>query len=128
MKEDLHCIRFSYAFVLYVFSFPRKSMFFYVIFIRPYPHSPDCHKLNKRFPKKVFCKEVQPYFEISLWSFKHKIFEQNFCQYATVYLVRIWTCKNANEKVHTFSWKSKHAKNGQKGKKNGYCVNSLLTL
>ena len=34
---------------------------------------------------------VQPYFEISLSSFIHKIFEENFHQYLTAYLVQIWT-------------------------------------
>ena len=43
----------------------------------------------------------------------------------TVHLVRIWTYKNADEKEHTFSRKSK---NGQKRTKNGYCVNSPLLL
>ena len=53
---------------------------------------------------------VQPYFEISLLSFIRKIFEQNFYQYITVYLVRIWTYKNADEKAHTFSKRSKNVK------------------
>ena len=40
----------------------------------------------------------------------HEIFEQNFYRYITVYLVRIWTYKNADEKAHTFSRRSKNVK------------------
>ena len=58
--------------------------------------------MDKSFPKKNFCRGVHPYFEISLLSFIHKHFEQNFYQYVPVYLVRIWTYKNADEKAHTF--------------------------
>ena len=36
--------------------------------------------------------------------------------------MRIWTYKNADEKVHTFSRRSK---NGRKRTKNGYCVNKF---
>ena len=68
------------------------------------------HILDKSFPKKFFCKGVQLYFEISLLSFIHKIFEQNFYLYITVYLVRIWTYKNADEKAHTLSRRSKNVK------------------
>ena len=53
---------------------------------------------------------VQRYFEILLLSCIHKIFEQNFCQYITVYLVRKWTYNNADEKAHTFSPRSKNVK------------------
>ena len=95
-------------------------LFFIRIFISPYPHKPDSHILDKSFPKKIFCKEVQLYCKISLLSFIHKVFEQNFYLYAIVCLVRIWTFKNADEKAHTFS----RSKNGQKRTKNGYCVNS----
>ena len=68
------------------------------------------HILNKDFPKNIFGKGVQLYFEISLFSFIRKIFEQKFYLFITVYLVRIWTYKNANEKAHTFSRRSKIAK------------------
>ena len=81
---------------------------------------------GKSFPKKFFCKGVLLYFEISLLSFIHKNFEQNFYLYIiTVYLVRIWTNKNADEKAHTFSRRSKNAK---KRTKNGYCLNSPLVI
>ena len=44
---------------------------------------------RQSFPKKTF--------EISLLSFKHKNFEQNFYRYVTV---RIRACKNVDKKVH----------------------------
>ena len=84
--------------------------FFIRSFICPCPHYPDCHVLDKNFPKKTVCKGVQLYFEISLLSFIHKILEQNFYLFATVYLVRMWTYKNADEKAHTFLRRSKHVK------------------
>ena len=69
---------------------------------------------GQKLSEKFFCKEVQPYFEISLLSFIHKIFEQNLYQYVTVYLVRIWTYKNVDEKGHTFSRRVKNVKNRTK--------------
>ena len=52
----------------------------------------------------------QKFFEnILVWSgtaqlcFEISLFEQNFYQYVTVYLVRKWTYKNADETAHTFS-------------------------
>ena len=69
---------------------------------------------DKSFPKKIFYKKVSLYFEISLLSFIHKIFEQNFYPCVTVYLVQIWTYKNADEKAHTFSRRSKNVKNRTK--------------
>ena len=76
----------------------------------PHPHQPDSHTLNKSFPKKILRKGVQLYFEISLLSFIHKIFEQNPYPYTTVYLVRTRNHKNADEKAHTPPRRSKNAK------------------
>ena len=39
-----------------------------------------------------------------------KFFRKIFVQYVTVWLVRIWTYKNADEKAHTFSRRSKNVK------------------
>ena len=78
---------------------------------------------TKVFRKEFFCKGLSLYFEISLLSLMHQIFEQNFYPYVTVYLVRIWTYKNTDEKAHTFSRRSKNVK---KRTKNGDCVNSPL--
>ena len=50
------------------FASPWTSMpIFISIFICPYPHQPDSYILDKSFPKKIFCKAVQPYFETSLY-------------------------------------------------------------
>ena len=65
---------------------------------------------GEKFSEKKFLWRIQLYFEISLLSFIHKIFEQNFYLYVTVYLVRIWTYQNADEKAHTFSRRSKNVK------------------
>ena len=71
---------------------------------------------GQKFSEKTFWKAVRTaLFEISLLSFIHKLFEQNFYLYVTIHLVRIWTYKNANEKAYTFSRRSKNVKkNGQK--------------
>ena len=82
--------------------FLKKYALFHPHFYKSIPHIPDSHILDKCFPKKIFCEGVQLYFEISLLSFIHKIFEQNFYLYTTIYLVRIWTHKNADEKAHYF--------------------------
>ena len=66
--------------------------------------------LDKSFPKKIFCKGIQLYYEMSLLSFIHKIFEQDFYLFTTFYLVQIWTYKNADEKAHTFSRRSKNGR------------------
>ena len=58
---------------------------------------------------------------IALYPFTKNFFRKTFVQYVTVWLVRIWTYKNADEKAHTF-WK--RSKNVKKRTKNGYCVNS----
>ena len=65
---------------------------------------------GQKFSKKIFLERVQLYFEILLLSFIHNIFEQNFYLYVAVYLVRIWTYENADEKAHTFSRRSKNLK------------------
>ena len=63
--------------------------------------------------EKNFFKAIQLYFEIQLLSLTRKIFEPNFYQCAIVYLVRIWTQKNADEKEYTFSWSSKNVKKNE---------------
>ena len=44
-----------------------------------------------------------------LYPFTKNFFRKIFVQYVTVWLVRIWTYKNADEKAHTFS-RSKNVK------------------
>ena len=57
---------------------------------------------GQKFSESIFGEGVQLCFEISF-------FEQNFYLYVKVYLVRIWTYKNAEEKARTFS-RSKNLK------------------
>ena len=52
VKVDLHSIRFSSA-----FASPRTSTSCFICtFICLYPHSQDCHILDKSFAKKMFAK------------------------------------------------------------------------
>ena len=100
---------FSSVFLRFYFSLKKYALFhphFYksISALTRQPHT------GQKFSEKNFFKGVQLYFEISLLSFIHKIFEQNFYLYITVYLVRIWTYKNADEKAHTFSRRSKNVK------------------
>ena len=44
----------------------------------------------------------------------HKIIDQHFYQYTTIYLVRIRPYKNADEKAHTFSRRNKNVKKRSK--------------
>ena len=119
---DLHSIRFLSVFVRFFtfLLFHKKVCNFSSAFIYVSIRANQIVTYWTRVSeKKIFCKEIlQLYFEISLLPFIYKIFEQNFYQYITIYFVRIWTYKNADEKAHTFLWRSK---NGQKSTKNGYC-------
>ena len=110
---NLHSFRFSFVFVRFftflllldkVCAFPSA---FLCVHVRT---NQTVTYWTKVFRKKIFCKRVQLYFEISLLSFIHKMFGQNFYPYTTIYLVRIWTYKNADEKAHTFSRRSKNVK------------------
>ena len=85
---------------------------------------------GQKFSEKFFCKGVQLYFEISLLSFIHKIFEQNFYQYIAVsdYLVRIWTYKNVDEKAHTFSRSKNVKKQTKRPKKRILCKCTFILL
>ena len=49
-------------------------------------------------------------------------------QNVTIWLERIWTYKNADEKDHTFSWRRKYVQKRTKRTKIGYCVNPYLEL
>ena len=70
-------------------------------------------------------KSFWPWGTALFWNIALIAYTQNFYQYIAVYLVLIWTYKNADEKAQTFSRRSKNVeKNGQKRTKNGYCVNS----
>ena len=105
LKVNLPSIRFSSVFFLrFCFSLNKYVLFYPHFYMSISALTKQSHT-GQKLSKKNFCKGVQPYFKISLSSFIHKIFEQNFNQYVTVYLVGIWTYKNAYEIAHTFSKK-----------------------
>ena len=83
-KVNLHSIRFSYVFVRF-FAFLLlldKVCAFSSAFLCVHIRTNQTVTYGKKvFRKKIFCKGVQLYFEISLLSFIHKIFEQNFYLY-----------------------------------------------
>ena len=116
----LHSTYFSSALVQFCafFLFLEKVCSFSSTFLYVHIRTSQTVRYSTNFSEKYFFEEVQRYFEISLLSFIHKTFEQNFYQYVTLYLVRIWACKNVDEKVHTFSWeKQKRKKNRQNEQK-----------
>ena len=119
-------VRFRPFFFRFWFSLTKSALFHPHFYVSISALIRQSHT-GQKFSEKNSCKGVQLYFEISLLSFIHKNFEQNFYLYIIVYLVRIWTYKNADEKAHTFSRRSKNVKNGRKRTKNGYCVNSGST-
>ena len=111
MKVKLHSIRFSSVFFYVFASSVNKYVLFHPHFYKSIPALTKLSHSGQKLSEKIFCSRVQPYFEILLLSFIRKVFEQNFYQYETVYLVRIWTYKNADEKEHTCSRKKqKHKK------------------
>ena len=114
LKVNLHSIHFSSVFLRFCFSV-NKYVLFHPHFYMSISALTKLSHIGQKLSEKIFCKGAQPYFKISLLSFMHKIFEQSFYQYITVYLVRIWTYKNADEKSHTFSRRCKNVKkNGRK--------------
>ena len=95
-------LRFCFSVKKYAIFYPHFYMFISAL-------TRQLHT-GQKFSEKFFCKGVQLCFEISLLSFIHKIFEQNFYLYITVYLVQMLTYKNADEKARTFSRRSKNGR------------------
>ena len=60
--------------------------------------------------------------------FNKKFFRKTFVQYVTVWLVRIWTHKNADKKAHTLSWRSKNVKKRMKTYEKRILCKFTLTL
>ena len=90
LKVNLRSIRFSSVFLRFSFLLKKYAHFHPCFYKSIYALTRQSHA-GQKYPKKLFCKGVQLYFEISLLSFIHKIFEQKFYLYTAVYLVRIWT-------------------------------------
>ena len=101
-------------FVRFCFSLTKYPLFHPHFYVSISALTRQSHT-GQKFSEKNFFKGVQLYFEISLLSFIQKIFEQNLYLYITVYLVRIWTYKNAEWKsAYFFKEKQKRKKNRRK--------------
>ena len=136
---NLHSIRFSYVFVSF-FTFllflDKVCAFHPHFYLSISALTRQSHTGQKFSEKFFFCKGALLYFKISLLSFIHKIWNKIFIYIQgvhkvrvhfalkvhlkctrtlwtpciTVYLVRIWTYKNADKKAHAFSRRSKNVK------------------
>ena len=95
-----------------------RSAFFHSHFYKSLSALTRQSHTGQKFSEKIFFKGLQLYFETSLLSFigLHKIFTYI---YTTVYLLRIWSYKNADEKAHSvyflfFKKKQKRRKSAKK--------------
>ena len=114
IRKQLRCIYtvsvfrpFSSVFLRFCF-FLKKYALFHSHFYKSISALTRQSHTGQKFSENFFCKGVLLDFEISLLTFIHKNFEQKFYLYITVYLVQIWTYKNADEKALTFSRRSKN--------------------
>ena len=62
----------------------------------------------------MYEQTIRAIFQNKAVPLRKKFFRTTFVQYVTVWLVRIWTYKNADEKEHTCSRRSENVKNGRK--------------
>ena len=96
-------VRFCTFFVsIYKYSF---SCLHFCMFISALT---DCHILDKSFPMKIFVKGYSSILKYRSHCSYPKFKKKTFYQYAAVYLVWLWTYKNADEKAHSFSCISKN--------------------
>ena len=118
---NLHSIRFSSVFVRFCFCL-KKYAFFPSHILKSISAQSRLLYIHENFLQKfcawtiiaIFQNRAVPY------PFTKNFFRKTFVQFVTAWLVRIWTYKNADEKSHTFSRRSKNAKkNGPKRTKNG---------
>ena len=89
---------FAFRLRLHVFFSMKNYVVFSSAFLYVHIALTKLSHTGQKFSQSIFGKGVQLCFEISF-------FEQNFYlySYVTIYLVRIWTYKNAEEKARTFS-------------------------
>ena len=66
--------------------------------------------IDKNFVRKFCVWTIRAVFRNRAVPLYKKIFRKTFVQYVTVWLVRIWTHKNADEKAHTLSRRRKNVK------------------
>ena len=128
---DLHSIRFSTIFVCF-FTFlllREKVCNFSSAFL--YVHICTNQAVTYWtivFRKFFFVKEYSSILKYRFYRLYKNFWTKFFYLYITVYLMRIWTYKNADEKAHTFSRKSKNVQKQTKRTKNGCCVISPLRV
>ena len=109
LKANLHGIRFSYVFFLgFCLSLKKYALFLPHLYKFIFAVSRLLHVDKNSVQKAIFQNRTVHLFQNCFW--------KTFVQYVTVWLVRIWTHKNADEK-HSFSWKRK---NLQTRTKSGY--------
>ena len=108
IKVNLHCIRFSYVFVR--FCFLKKFALFHPHFYKSISALSRLLYIGKNFVQKFCVRRIRAIFQYRAVPLCKKFFRKRFVQYVTVWLVRIWTYKNADEKAHTFSRRSKNGR------------------
>ena len=111
-KVNLHSIRFSYVFVRF-FTFLlllKKYALFHPHFYKSISALSRLLHIDKNFVQKFWVWTIRAIFRNKTVPVYKKFFRKTFVQYVTVRLVRIWTHKNADEKAHTLSRRSKNVK------------------
>ena len=110
IRVDLHSIGFSSVFLRVCFSVKKYALFHPHFYMSISALTRQSYT-GQKFSKKIFfvkgCSSILNYRYYRSYT---NIFEQTFYLYITVYLVRIRTYKNADEKDHT----SGRSKNGRK--------------
>ena len=104
---NLHSIRFSFVFVGFLrFCFLKNYALFHPNFYKSISALSRLLYIEKNFVHERY----ERYFKIELYPFTKTFFRKTLVQYVTVWLVRIWTYENADEKSHSFSWRSINVK------------------
>ena len=109
VKVNLHSIRFSSVFLRFCF-FLLKYALFHPHFYKFISALRRLLYIVKNFVQKFCVWTLRAIFQNQAVPLYKKNFRKAFVQYVTVWLVRIWTYKNADEKAHTFSRRSKNVK------------------
>ena len=132
LKENLHSIRFSYVFVLFLrfcFSLKKYALFHSHFYKSIYALSRLLY-IDKNFVQKFCVWTIRAIFRNRAVPLYKKFFSEKFCPvgYVTGWLVRIWTHKNADEKAHTLSRRSKNVRKRTKTyKKRTLCKFTFTT-
>ena len=104
VKVNLHSIRFLYVFVLF-FTFlllREKVCAFHPHFYKSISALSRLLYVDKNFVQKFCVGTIRAIFRNKAVPLYKKFFRKTFVQYVTVWFVRIWTYKNADEKSAYF--------------------------